>query len=140
MLIRWRGKRGLRSLVGSVLVAGLVLAQGLQAAALRDCPHHGGDRAPHSDATPGSSVAAHGPGHDAESSSPDSRSPSHDHGPCDCLGPCGVSAALEAPSAPAESDFAQVAPRRLVEEAAGQRTPALRVLPFALPYPNAPPA
>lgn len=135
-----RGRRRLRAIAGCALVAGLVAAQGLQAAALRDCPHHGGNGV-HA----GAPVAAaplpdmHAFGHAAGSTSHVPRDDAHD-GPCDCLGPCGVSAALEAPLAPAESILAQVAPRRLVEEAGGPRIPALRLRPFVLPYPNAPPA
>lgn len=145
MMIGCIRRRGLPSAAGLLLIAGLVIAQNLQAAALRACPHHGG--AEHSvvdgpaDAGAGTHHGAPAPEapHPGHVPSHDSDTDSHD-GPCDCLGPCSASAAVHAPASPAESVSAEAAPRRVaVPEAADRGAPRL-ARPFVLPYPNAPPA
>ena len=141
-----RGKRGKRVVVGLTMIAGFVIAQGLQAAAVRTCPHHMG--AEHGVGAPGHGIAdidaAVAPDTAGHHVHPDAVPPrdersSHD-GPCDCLGPCSGAAVLESPPAPAESVFAPVAPRRQALRPLADVGPTLRTVPFALPYPNAPPA
>lgn len=124
-------RRRIPSAAGLLLIAGLVIAQNLQAAAVRACPHHGGVEHAAVDGPP---EAPHA-GHDAPS--PDSDS--HD-GPCDCLGPCSASAAIDAPTSPAESAFAEVASRRIVVAEAADPDLPRHPRSFVLPYPNAPPA
>lgn len=134
-------------MVGLLLIAGLVVAQNLQAAAVRECEHHGGSAHFVVDDADGSGSEAHGrhdapvpeaphPGPDA---TPDSDSESH-AGPCDCLGPCGASTAADAPAATVESAFADVAPRRIAAAEARESGLPRHVHSFFLPYPNAPPA
>jgi len=133
----YAGGRGTRTLTGMALIAGLLVAQNAQAAALRLCPHH--DGSPHSlvdDAAIPHDGHEHraAPGHPSESDQE-----SHD-GPCDCLGPCGPSPAVQTPAAPAESAFAEVASGRAVPPPVAELGLAAHIRPFALPYPNAPPA
>lgn len=146
----WTGTRLMRSTVGLLLITGLVVAQGLQAAALRSCPHHGASMHPGSEALHPGSAAEHprsgvAPDHGglppAEPAGHESEAPepaSHD-GPCDCLGPCGASATVHVPP-PAEAAFSQVAPRRIASAGQSYLPATLRAVPFALPFANAPPA
>jgi len=127
----------MRTLTGLALIAGLLVAQNAQAAALRLCPHHDGSGHALVDdvATPHDEHAHRAaPGHPSE---PDQVP--HD-GPCDCLGPCGTSPAVQTPAAPAESAFAEVAAGRAVSLPVAWLGLAAHNRPFALPYPNAPPA
>jgi len=147
-MTRCETKRGLSPAAGLLLIAGLVLAQNLQAAAVRECLHHSGSahsvvgvsaeesgsEAHHGHHAPTSELPAH-PDH--TSPEPDSRS--HE-GPCDCLGPCGASSAVHAPASPTESAFADVASRSVVVPEAGDPGFPRHARPFFLPYPNAPPA
>lgn len=129
---------------GILLVACLVAARGLQAAALRACPHHGGAEGHEIAAPPGAHDASPAAEHEASAPPPGHHAPGDDdpwhEGPCDCLGPCSAHAAVDIPRTTAESPFAQVAPRSLVRLEARVEPPTLRTIPFALPYPNAPPA
>ena len=126
------GRRGSHRAAGLILAFVLALAQGLQASALRDCPHHGG----------GEHAAASGhvmPG----GSMPGGSMPVPDdppgHPPCDCLGPCGAAAVAAVPPGGAESPFETVAGPRVVPAAPDAGHRSLRTIPFALPYPNGPP-
>lgn len=126
-----------RAPTGLALIAVLLIAQNVQAAALRICPHH--DGSPHSlidDAATPHDGHGHraGPGHPSESD------PEPHHGPCDCLGPCGTSPAVHTPAPPAASAFAEVATDRTAPPHAGELGLVHHARPFALPYPNAPPA
>jgi hypothetical protein len=150
MMIGCKGRHGLPPSGGLLLIAGLVIAQNLQAAALRPCPHHGGPEhsivdgpagdseagAQHRASSPGAPHSGHGP---SPTEATDSDLAPHD-GPCDCLGPCGASVGVHAPASPTQSAVAEVAPRRVAVPAATSFGLALRARSFALPYPNAPPA
>lgn len=148
MMIGYDRRRGLPSLAGLLLIVGLVIAQSLQAAAVRECPHHSGSGHSVAEASADESGSEAHHGHDGTApeaphpdhdSSPESDSESHD-GPCDCLGPCGASSAVHAPSSSAESAFVDVAPRRgVVPEATDSGLPR-HARSFFLPFPNAPPA
>ncbi len=141
-------RRELPSLVGLLLIAGLVIAQSLQAAAVRECQHHSGPGHSVIDASAEASETAAHHGHDAQA--PDMPHPGHEapsesdsdshDGPCDCLGPCGASTAAHAPASPQESVFADVAPRDIVAPAGADSGLPRHARPFFLPYPNAPPA
>jgi len=139
-------RRRLPPAAGLLLIAGLVTAQNLQAAAVRACPHHGGSEhsvaaGPAEDSGAGAHHGAPQPAapHPGHSPSPGSDSDSHE-GPCDCLGPCGASAAVHAPALPGESSFAEAVPRRAaVPDATELGRPRLS-RSYVLPYPNAPPA
>lgn len=152
-MIRRRKGRGGRPTVGLLLIAGLVIAQNVQAAAVRVCPHHGGpDHAlvqapggPEAYAHHGTSApdAPH-PGHapspiDVSDSDAGPHEDTH-HGPCDCLGPCGASPALHPPTPPAESALAEPETRRVLAQVTTDLEFVRHARPFVLPYPNAPPA
>ncbi|MFW6089203.1 MAG: hypothetical protein ACODAB_05585 [Gemmatimonadota bacterium] len=121
-----------------------MIAQNLQAAAVRECQHHGGSAHSVVDVSAEDAGHSHGApapeaphrGHEAPS---ESDSESH-HGPCDCLGPCGASTAAHAPASSGDSAFVEVAPRRVVATEATDAGLPRHVRPFFLPYPNAPPA
>lgn len=146
----WTGVRTMRSTVGLLLIVGLVVAQGLQAAALRSCPHHGGSAHP-GGAVPhpgGEATVAHpvialdhagSAPTDVADHGPEAPEPASHDGPCDCLGPCGASAAVHVPPS-AEAAFLQNAPRRIISGGHADLPASLRAVPFALPFANAPPA
>lgn len=148
MMIGFDRRRRLPSAAGVLLVAGLVIAQSLQAAGVRECLHHSGSghsvvEAPAgeagSDAHHGHDAPAPEAPHPGQEAPPESDSESHD-GPCDCLGPCGASSAVHAPAPSAESAFADVAPRQFVAPATADSGLPRHTRSFFLPYPNAPPA
>ena len=141
--------RRFRAVAGLSMIASLVIVQGLQGAAFRSCPHHsdihhvGPEDGHHRAATAAADVAdAMAPMPMTRLSAPEAPRPTHGSphdSPCDCLGPCGASGTVQAPSAAGESVFAHVAPRRIPLADQRRFVSARWIQPFALPYPNAPP-
>lgn len=133
---RATGWGGVKAKFGGLMAAALVLAQLLQAAPLRECPHHD-----HGATTPGEPagqvqhVGHDAPGHVGDDA-PGHDDPSHE-GPCDCLGDCQPPPATQPPRCVASVSLP--IPARTTETPPVEAGIRLAVVPFALPYCRPPP-
>lgn len=142
----------MKARVGGLMAAALVLAQFLQAAPLRECPHHdhgalGSAATVHAPtapaATPSTAAELADPTDHSEradhATGPEHEDPSHD-GPCDCLGDCQAPPVVQSPVRPAGVAPVPNTPRQTAEAPPVEAGAFLAVVPFALPFCRPPPA
>jgi hypothetical protein len=138
----------------AILAMLLLLLPGVGEALGRTCEHHdGGAARARSEAPAEHAHGASGHGHAAESSAHAGRhehpadvddragEPEHEHGSesCTCAGTCFMGSGTAAPATPTTSmQLAATADRSIAIPTAPGRSP--RLLPFVLPYAQAPPA
>jgi hypothetical protein len=117
--------KGLKGLGAALLALSLVLGGAADAAGAHDCPHHDGSPAAAHRDNPADH--AHGPVPDAGS-----------HGPCTCFGRCHAGEARTLPS-PDPGRGLPTPPAPPVSVPAPPPLLRLAIVPFSLPWSNAPP-